>query len=82
MFCREPSIREETPLVIKFMRFDFGFLRQIGGRTAAFLSDGSGNVAITLAVCLVPMMLAVGASLDYTRAYNVQCEIYRPHRIS
>ncbi|OHV79765.1 TadE/TadG family type IV pilus assembly protein [Ensifer sp. LCM 4579] len=57
------------------MRLGFGFLRQIGGRTANVVSDRSGNVAITVAVCLVPMMLAVGASLDYTRAYNVQSKM-------
>ncbi|MCA1491280.1 pilus assembly protein [Ensifer sp. NBAIM29] len=57
------------------MRLGFGFLRQFGGRTAAVLSDRSGNVAITVAVCLVPLMLAVGASLDYTRAYNVQSKM-------
>ncbi|ASY65482.1 hypothetical protein SJ05684_b45000 (plasmid) [Sinorhizobium sojae CCBAU 05684] len=57
------------------MRLGFGFLWHIGGRTAAILGDRSGNVAITLAVCLVPMILAVGASLDYTRAYNVQSKM-------
>lgn len=31
-----------------------------------------GNVAIVVALSLVPMMLAVGASLDYIRAYNVR----------
>ena len=32
----------------------------------------SGNVAIVMALSLVPMILAVGASLDYIRAYNVR----------
>ncbi|WP_245459504.1 MULTISPECIES: TadE/TadG family type IV pilus assembly protein [unclassified Rhizobium] len=31
-----------------------------------------GNIAIVVALSLVPMMLAVGASLDYIRAYNVR----------
>jgi Flp pilus assembly protein TadG len=38
----------------------------------AFLKNRSGNVAILLALSLVPMILAVGASLDYIRAYNVR----------
>ncbi|EJK86684.1 Flp pilus assembly protein TadG [Rhizobium sp. AP16] len=31
-----------------------------------------GNVAIVVALTLVPMLLAVGASFDYIRAYNVR----------
>lgn len=55
------------------MHLVFGLLRrQIGKRMAAFIGDRSGNVAITLALCIIPMILAVGAGLDYTRAYNVQ----------
>jgi Flp pilus assembly protein TadG len=73
MFCREASIRKETRLVGKIMRLVFGLLRrQIGKRMADVIGDRSGNVAITLALCIVPMILAVGAGLDYTRAYNVQ----------
>lgn len=50
-----------------------GFLRrQVGRRMAAVIGDRGGNVAITLALCIVPMILAVGAGLDYARAYNVQ----------
>jgi Flp pilus assembly protein TadG len=36
------------------------------------LRSRNGNVAIVVALSLVPMMLAVGASLDYIRAYNVR----------
>jgi Flp pilus assembly protein TadG len=32
----------------------------------------SGNVAIVVALTMVPMLLAVGASFDYIRAYNVR----------
>lgn len=42
---------------------------------AAFVRFGKntgGNVAIVVALTLVPMILAVGASLDYIRAYNVR----------
>ena len=34
--------------------------------------DRSGNVAIVVALTLVPMIVAVGASFDYIRAYNVR----------
>ncbi|ASY72894.1 TadE/TadG family type IV pilus assembly protein [Sinorhizobium fredii] len=55
------------------MHLDFGFLRQlIASRMATMLSDRGGNVALTVAICIIPMILAVGAGLDYTRAYNVQ----------
>lgn len=41
-------------------------------RLKSLLRDRSGNVALVVAIVAVPMLLAVGASLDYTRAYNVQ----------
>ncbi|MBY3536025.1 pilus assembly protein [Rhizobium laguerreae] len=34
--------------------------------------DRGGNVAIVVALTLVPMIVAVGASFDYIRAYNVR----------
>ena len=34
--------------------------------------DRTGNVAIVVALSLVPMLVAVGASFDYIRAYNVR----------
>ncbi|MFF0922755.1 TadE/TadG family type IV pilus assembly protein [Rhizobium leguminosarum] len=34
--------------------------------------DRSGNVAIVVALTLVPMIVAVGASFDYIRTYNVR----------
>ncbi|MFK0166343.1 TadE/TadG family type IV pilus assembly protein [Rhizobium sp. NPDC090279] len=36
------------------------------------LRSEHGNVAIVVALSLVPMILAVGASLDYIRAYNAR----------
>ncbi|CAN7644911.1 pilus assembly protein [Pararhizobium sp. LjRoot255] len=41
----------------------------------SMIADRRGNVAISAAICTVPMILAVGASLDYTRAYNVQSKM-------
>ncbi|WFU04588.1 pilus assembly protein (plasmid) [Rhizobium sp. CB3171] len=35
-------------------------------------NDRGGNVAIVTALAMVPMLLAVGASFDYIRAYNVR----------
>lgn len=37
-----------------------------------FGRNRGGNVAIVVALSLVPMILAVGASIDYIRAYNVR----------
>ncbi|RFB88955.1 hypothetical protein B5K11_24160 [Rhizobium leguminosarum bv. trifolii] len=34
--------------------------------------DRTGNVAIVVALTLVPMLVAVGASFDYIRSYNVR----------
>lgn len=34
--------------------------------------DRGGNVAIVVALSLVPMLIAVGASFDYIRSYNVR----------
>lgn|GEM_PF-911527 len=42
---------------------------------AALLQNKNGNVAISFALVLVPMLLAVGASIDYVRAYNVQAKM-------
>ncbi|TIX87297.1 TadE/TadG family type IV pilus assembly protein [Rhizobium sp. P44RR-XXIV] len=39
---------------------------------SALFRNKSGNVAIVVALSIVPMILAVGASLDYIRAYNVR----------
>ncbi|TCN33274.1 TadE/TadG family type IV pilus assembly protein [Sinorhizobium americanum] len=55
------------------MHFDFGLFRQlITSRMANIVRDKGGNVALTVAICMVPLLLAVGAGLDYTRAYNIQ----------
>lgn len=42
---------------------------------SALFRNRSGNVAIVVALSMVPMILAVGASLDYIRAYNVRQRI-------
>ncbi|MGV1759614.1 TadE/TadG family type IV pilus assembly protein [Rhizobium sp. A22-96] len=42
---------------------------------SALFRNKSGNVAIVVALSMVPMILAVGASLDYIRAYNVRQRI-------
>ncbi len=47
----------------------------LASRLKSMIIDRRGNVAISAAICAVPMILAVGASLDYTRAYNVQSKM-------
>lgn len=44
----------------------------IPGFWKSFFHDRRGNVALVFALTAVPMLLAVGAGLDLTRAYNVQ----------
>ncbi|RUM22151.1 pilus assembly protein [Rhizobium vallis] len=43
----------------------FRALRNFGG-------NRNGNVAMVVAFCLVPMLVAVGASFDYIRSYNAR----------
>jgi Flp pilus assembly protein TadG len=58
------------------MRLNFGRVgREITTRLANILADRRGNVAITVALSIVPLILAVGAGLDYARAYNVQSKM-------
>ncbi len=40
-----------------------------------FFSNRQGNIAITFAIVLVPLLAAVGASLDYARAYNAKIKM-------
>lgn len=37
--------------------------------------DRNGNIGLTLALLLVPLIGAVGASLDYVRAYNIRSKM-------
>jgi Flp pilus assembly protein TadG len=37
-----------------------------------FLSQKAGNVAMSFALLAIPLCLAIGASVDYVRAYNTQ----------
>jgi len=40
-----------------------------------FLANRGGNIAITFALLLVPVITAVGLSLDYVRAYNIRTKM-------
>lgn len=40
-----------------------------------FLADRAGNIAMTFAIICVPLVGAVGAAVDYTRAVNLHREI-------
>ena len=39
------------------------------------LADRQGNIAIMFAIVLVPLIAAIGASLDYVRAYNTRSKM-------
>ncbi|WP_245421384.1 TadE/TadG family type IV pilus assembly protein [Rhizobium sp. L9] len=47
-------------------------LARITSALRSLKSDRGGNVAIVVALSLVPMLVAVGASFDYIRSYNVR----------
>jgi Flp pilus assembly protein TadG len=47
---------------------DVSFLSRVRRHAANFRSAKGGNVAVIFAFSLVPMLLAVGAAVDYTRA--------------
>ena len=44
------------------------FVRRLGGGFGAFSAAERGNVAITFGLALLPIMTAVGAAVDYSRA--------------
>ena len=47
-------------------------MRRMSGAARALPGERAGNIGLTLALLLVPMIGAVGASLDYVRAYNIR----------
>lgn len=49
-----------------------GFHRVVAARTARFLTDRSGNVAIVFGLLLVPIAGFVGVALDYSRALELR----------
>ncbi len=46
--------------------------QKIGERVCRLRHDRRGNIALTFAIMLVPLTLAVGAGLDFQRAYSVR----------
>ena len=40
-----------------------------------FSHDNRGNLAVIAAVSLLPMLIAVGAAIDYSRVYNTQAKM-------
>ena len=61
------------------MRVRDGFLCQVYNRLKLGLrqltSDRRGNIAITFGLISLPMLVAVGVSIDYARAYNVRAKM-------
>src|SRR5262245_26615086 len=47
-------------------------LEKLGYKIRAFLAAQNGNVAITFAIALVPMVAAVGAAVDYSRGNSIK----------
>jgi Flp pilus assembly protein TadG len=44
-------------------------------RACNFIADRSGNFGLALALTLVPMVIAIGVSVDYVRAWNVRLKM-------
>ncbi|KQS75357.1 hypothetical protein ASG25_08685 [Rhizobium sp. Leaf384] len=57
------------PIVTYRLSRPFRYLTSVAARLAG---NTKGNVAVTVALSLVPMILAVGASIDYIRSYNAR----------
>jgi len=51
------------------------FLRFFGEVFARLLINRQGNFALTFALVSVPMLLGIGVSIDYVRAYNVKVKM-------
>lgn len=45
------------------------------GTLRRFIADRAGNIAMAFAVVSVPLLVAIGTSIDYTMAYNVQSKM-------
>ncbi|MHC2569930.1 TadE/TadG family type IV pilus assembly protein [Rhizobium leguminosarum] len=62
-----------TYLTVVFLRSGLSYsLDRVFKTLHALGRDRGGNVAIVVALTLVPMIVAVGASFDYIRTYNVR----------
>src|SRR5436190_21984738 len=44
------------------------YRKQLRGITTRFIAADEGNIAVTFAIALVPLLGFVGAAVDYTRA--------------
>lgn len=62
----EDLVRMPTPNV---------FSSRIAAAVKSLRTDRNGNIGLTLALLLVPLIGAVGASLDYVRAYNIRSKM-------
>jgi Flp pilus assembly protein TadG len=62
-----------TYLTVVFLRSGLSYsLARVFQTLRGLGRDRGGNVAIVVALTLVPMIVAVGASFDYIRTYNVR----------
>ena len=44
-------------------------------KLAQFLKNSSGNVAMTTAICILPIFTAVGAAVDYSNYVNMRSAV-------
>jgi len=40
-----------------------------------FTSEKSGNIAVTFAIAIIPILMSIGAAVDYTRAINLRSKV-------
>ncbi len=52
-----------------------GRSRAVNGAARTFASDNDGAVAVIFALMIVPLIVAIGAAIDYGRASNLHAEI-------
>lgn len=50
-------------------------VRMMRNRVRSFCADRRGNIALTFALIVTPLLIAVGCSLDYVRALNVKTKL-------
>lgn len=50
-------------------------MKMFGNRMSALIKEKSGNFAITAAILLIPMIIAIGCSVDFVRAWNTKLKM-------
>lgn len=60
---------------LRLSRLLNGIAAGIGRTAGRLIPDRRGNIALTFGIVSVPLLLGVGVSIDYVRAYNVRTKM-------